>query len=128
MAFALPYAGLFIFSAVRLVQKRLSDRLFLLAFLGFCILTASGAYVLSGSGYNFKEALEGFLWLGAGALILKALLHLTVSFACWQERVLGGNPGGSGCGARCPCRAGPAGSAAPNGRIPAYLRRRYHLP
>ena len=90
MAFALPYAGLFVFSAVRLVQKRLSDRLFLLAFLGFCILTASGAYVLSGSGYNFKEALEGFLWLGAGALILKALLHLTVSFACWQERALGG--------------------------------------
>src|SRR5699024_8123199 len=70
--------------------KRLSDRLFLLAFLGFCILTASGAYVLSGSGYNFKEALEGFLWLGAGALMLKALLHLTVSFACWQERVQGG--------------------------------------
>lgn len=57
--------------------------------MGFCILTASGAYVLSGSGYNFKEALEGFLWLGAGALMLKALLHLTVSFACWQERVLG---------------------------------------
>ena len=49
-----------IFITVRLMQRRLNEEDLLLYFLVACILAGTFAYILSGSGHNFKEALEVF--------------------------------------------------------------------
>ncbi|MDL2295080.1 hypothetical protein LJC60_10795, partial [Ruminococcaceae bacterium OttesenSCG-928-D13] len=59
----------------RLLRGRLGNRTLLAGFLAFCLLVASYAYILSGSGYNFTEALEGFFWLGLAALACRLLLR-----------------------------------------------------
>lgn len=81
LLFAVPCAAFLIWCLVRLWQKKLTDRQLLLGFAAFTILAATGTYVLSGSGYNFKEALEGYFWLAAFALAGRGLLWLTRRFA-----------------------------------------------
>ena len=68
-----------------------------------------------------KRRWRAFSGWGAGALMLKALLHLTVSFACWQERALGGTLAVLAVGLAVLAGRGPAGAAGPKGRIPACL-------
>lgn len=70
------YVAFLLFCLVRFLQKRLDIRLFLAGFLALSVLSASYAYVLSGSGYNFTEALEGCFWLAIFAWVLKFLLWL----------------------------------------------------
>ena len=76
-AFALPAAAFLAWCLTRLWQKRLTDRQLVLGFLAFAILAATGAYTVSGSGYNFKEALEGYTWLALFALAARGLVRLT---------------------------------------------------
>ncbi len=76
LLYTLPYAAFLVWCLVRLVRRRLGDAGILAAFLALSVLAGSYAYVLSGSGYNFTEALEGFFWLGLAALLLRGLLWL----------------------------------------------------
>ena len=75
--FALPVLAFLVWCLVRLWQKRLTDRQLLLGFVFFAILAATGAYTVSGSGYNFREALEGYAWLALFALAARGALWLT---------------------------------------------------
>lgn len=88
LLFALPCAAFLIGCLVRLWQKKLTDRQLLLGFVAFALLAATGAYVLSGSGYNFKEVLEGYFWLAVFALAARGLLWLTRRFARRRDLAL----------------------------------------
>lgn len=88
LLFAAPCAAFLIWCLVRLWQKKLTDRQLLLGFVAFTILAATGAYVLSGSGYNFKEALEGYFWLAVFALAGRGLLWLTRRVARRRDMAL----------------------------------------
>ena len=51
-------------------------------------IMVNGAYVLSGSGYNFKEALEGYFWLAVFALAGRGLLWLSRRVARRRDLLL----------------------------------------
>lgn len=87
-AFALPTAAFLIWCLARLWQKRLTDRQLLLGFAAFAVLAATGAYTVSGSGYNFKEALEGYTWLALFALIARGVLWLLRGLAPLRDKAL----------------------------------------
>ena len=76
LLYTLPYAAFLLFCLWRLCRGKLSTRLLLGGFLAACTLAATYAYVLSGSGYNFTEALEGLFWLAVSACLLQGLLWL----------------------------------------------------
>lgn len=88
LLFALPCAAFLIWCLVRLWKGGLTDRQLLLGFVAFAILAATGAYVLSGSGYNFKEALEGYFWLAVFALAGRGLLWLSRRVARRRDLLL----------------------------------------
>lgn len=76
LLYTAAYAAFLLYCLVRLIQGRLSNRLALGGFLALCVLAATYAYIVSGSGYNFTEALEGCFWLFAAALALRGGLWL----------------------------------------------------
>lgn len=88
LLFAVPCAAFLLWCLVRLWKKKLTDRQLLLGFLAFALLAATGAYVLSGSGYNFKEVLEGYFWLAAFALVGRGLLWLCRGFARHRDMLM----------------------------------------
>lgn len=74
--YLLPSLAFLLWCLVRLCRRRLTDRQLLLGFLVFVMAVATGAYTVSGSGYHFTEALEGYTWLAALALLAKGCLWL----------------------------------------------------
>ncbi len=75
------FAGIFIafwiWALVRLVRGAADNALVLLVFISLTVTAATFAYILSGSGFNCREALEVYSLLLAAALALRAAL-------CWK--------------------------------------------